>query len=96
VIHKSYQRLVWIYKKGDFVKFNNLIAQFDWYKLLSNCTVSIPEIMSILVGSLTKFVKLYNCIISLRARFFSCNKSTFRSLVTNTCWVKLNDCSIEC
>jgi hypothetical protein len=34
VIHKSYQRLVWIYKKGDFVKFNNLISQFDWYKLL--------------------------------------------------------------
>ena len=32
--------------------------------------VSIPEIMSILVGSLTKFVKLYNCIISLRTCFF--------------------------
>ena len=41
VIHKSYQRLVWIYKKGDFVKFNNLISQFDWYKLLSNCTQNI-------------------------------------------------------
>jgi hypothetical protein len=26
--------------------------------------------MSILVGSLTKFVKLYNCIISLRTGFF--------------------------
>jgi hypothetical protein len=35
VIHKSYQRLVWIYKKGDFAKFNNLISQFDWYKLLN-------------------------------------------------------------
>jgi hypothetical protein len=84
------------------VKLNNLISQFDWYKLLSNCTqninmmcvrfrekckVSIPEIMSILVGSLTKFVKLYNCIISLRTWFFSCNKSTFRSPVTTTCWV---------
>jgi hypothetical protein len=67
VIHKSYQRLVWIYKKGDFVKFNNPISQFDWYKLLSN-----------------------------RTCFFSCNKSTFRSPVTTTCWVKLNDCSIEC
>jgi hypothetical protein len=41
VIHKSYQRLVWIYKKGDFVKFTNLISQFDWYKLLSNCTQNI-------------------------------------------------------
>lgn len=41
VIHKSYQRLVWIYKKGDFVKLNNLISQFDWYKLLSNCTQNI-------------------------------------------------------
>jgi hypothetical protein len=41
VIHKSYQRLIWIYKKGDFVKFNNLISQFDWYKLLSNCTQNI-------------------------------------------------------
>ena len=41
VIHKSYQRLVWIYKKGDFVKFNNLISQFDWYMLLSNCTQNI-------------------------------------------------------
>jgi hypothetical protein len=77
VIHKSYQRLVWIYKKGDVVKFNNLISQFDWYKLLSNC-------------------KIYNCIISLRTCFFSCNKSTFRSPVTTTCWVKLNDYSIEC
>jgi hypothetical protein len=41
MIHKSYQRLVWIYKKGDFVKLNNLISQFDWYKLLSNCTQNI-------------------------------------------------------
>jgi hypothetical protein len=51
--------------------------------------------MSILVGSLTKFVKLYNCIISLRTWFFSFNKSTFRSPVTTTCWVKLNDCTIR-
>jgi hypothetical protein len=30
VIHKSYQRLVWIYKKGDFVKFTkcNLLNSF--------------------------------------------------------------------
>ena len=41
VIYKSYQRLVWIYNKGDFVKFNNLICQFDWYKLLSIFTQNI-------------------------------------------------------
>jgi hypothetical protein len=39
---------------------------------------------------------VYKCIISLRTCFFSCNKSTLRSPVTTTCWVKLNDCSIEC
>jgi hypothetical protein len=57
---------------------------------------TVLVVVYFLVGSLTKIVKLYNCIIPLRTWSFSCNKSTFRSPVTTTCWVKLNDCSIEC
>jgi hypothetical protein len=34
--------------------------------------------------------------VSTTLKVNSCNKSTFRSPVTTTCWVKLNDCSIEC
>jgi hypothetical protein len=52
----SYQRLVWIYKKGDFAKFNNLISQFDWYKLLSNCTQNINTSVTT-----TCWVKLNDC-----------------------------------
>jgi hypothetical protein len=58
--------------------------------------LKIPDVIHKSYQRLTKFVKLYNCIISLKTWFFSCIKSTFRSPVTTTCWVKLNDCSIEC
>lgn len=33
----SYKREIWIYKKGDYVKFNELISAYDWDSSLLNC-----------------------------------------------------------
>lgn len=36
-ISRSFKREIWIYKKGDFDKFNLLISSKDWESLLQNC-----------------------------------------------------------
>ena len=40
--NKSFQREVWIYKKGDFDTFNRLISEYDWSNLFNNC-VTVDE-----------------------------------------------------
>ena len=34
----SFKRTVWIYKRGDFNKFNNMILNFDWESYFINCS----------------------------------------------------------
>ena len=37
---KSYKRSVWIYKNGDFNKFNNLISEFNWVTYFGNSDIN--------------------------------------------------------
>ena len=35
-LNSSFKREIWIYKKGDYEKYNKLISEFDWECLLQN------------------------------------------------------------
>ena len=55
-LNACYKRDVWLYKKGDYAKFNNLIADFDWESVFSNCH-SIDEACDIFTAEYISMAK---------------------------------------
>ncbi|PJE78200.1 hypothetical protein CI610_02867 [invertebrate metagenome] len=37
IISPSYIRKVWIYRRADFYRFNNLLSEYNWENMISNC-----------------------------------------------------------